>query len=172
MLYIDGISLNKIILELEKDIKGKSVNKIVQNNALAITLNFGKQRFIISCFPSLSLCYLSDIKEDNLLDEQTSFLLNLKKYITNSTLVSIKQLGYDRILSFSFTKLNELGEIKQYKLYFEMMGKHSNLILTDIENKIISSIKPFILEKILNGFYLKVLNIFHLFLQKNFNQQI
>ena len=80
MLYLDGISLNKIKTELETSLKGKGVNKVVQTSSLAVSINFGKQRFILSCFPSLSLCYLSDTKEDNLLEENSSFALNLKKY--------------------------------------------------------------------------------------------
>ncbi|MGL5000687.1 MAG: Rqc2 family fibronectin-binding protein [Cetobacterium sp.] len=147
MLYLDGISLNKIKDELEHSLKGKSVNKIVQNSSLAITLNFGKQRFILSCFPSLSLCYLSDTKEENLLEENSSFSLNLKKHIIGSNLISIKQTGLDRVLIFSFSKLNELGELKVYNLYFEMMGKHSNLILTDRNNKVLDSIKRFSIEE-------------------------
>lgn len=147
MLYLDGISLNKIKTELETSLKGKGVNKVVQTSSLAVSINFGKQRFILSCFPSLSLCYLSDTKEDNLLEENSSFALNLKKYIVGSTLISINQLGYDRILIFTFSKLNELGEVKIYNLYFEMMGKHSNLILTTKENKVLDSIKRFSIEE-------------------------
>lgn len=147
MLYLDGISLSKIKIELENSLKGKGVNKVVQTSSLAVSINFGKQRFILSCFPSLSLCYLSDTKEDNLLEENSSFALNLKKHIVGSTLISIDQLGYDRILVFTFSKLNELGEVKVYNLYFEMMGKHSNLILTTKENKVLDSIKRFSIEE-------------------------
>ncbi|MGL5089257.1 MAG: Rqc2 family fibronectin-binding protein, partial [Cetobacterium sp.] len=147
MLYLDGISLNKIKDELQSSLKGKSVNKVVQNSSLAITLSFGKQRFILSCFPSLSLCYLSDTKEDNLLEENSTFSLNLKKHIVGSNLLSIKQTDLDRVLIFTFSKLNELGELKIYNLYFEMMGKHSNLILTDKDNKVLDSIKRFSIEE-------------------------
>lgn len=147
MLYIDGISLNKIKDELESTLKGKGINKITQTSSLAISMNFGKQRLIFSCFPSLSLCYLSNQKEDNLLDESTTFSLNLKKYLGGSSLISINQIGFDRILIFKFSKLNELGEVKTFNLYFEMMGKHSNLVLTDSNNKVIDSIKRFSLEE-------------------------
>lgn len=147
MLYLDGISLNKIKDELEASLKGKSVNKIVQTSSLAVTINFGKLRFVLSCFPALSLCYLSNTKEDNLLEENSSFSLNLKKHIVGATLLSIKQIDFDRILVFTFSKLNELGEIKIYNLYFEMMGKHSNLILTDKDNKVLDSIKRFSIEE-------------------------
>lgn len=147
MLYLDGISLSKIKTELEVNLKGKSSNRIVQTSSLAISINFGKQRLILSCFPSLPLCYLSNTKEENLLEESNSFSLNLKKYIVGSTLLSIKQVGFDRILIFTFSKLNELGEIKTFNLYFEIMGKHSNLILTDKNNKVIDSIKRFSIEE-------------------------
>lgn len=147
MLYIDGISLNKIKDELETTLKGKGVNKIIQTSSLAISMNFGKQKLIFSCFSSLPLCYLSNQKEDNLLDENTTFSLNLKKQISGSSLISIEQIGFDRILVFKFSKLNELGEVKIFNLYFEMMGKHSNLVLTDSNNKVIDSIKRFSLEE-------------------------
>lgn len=147
MLYLDGISLNKIKEELEASLKGKSVNKVVQTSSLAVTINFGKLKFVLSCFPALSLCYLADKKEDNLLEENSSFSLNLKKHIVGATLLSIAQIDFDRILVFTFSKLNELGEIKVYNLYFEMMGKHSNLILTDKENKVLDSIKRFSIEE-------------------------
>lgn len=147
MLYLDGISFNKIKDELLISLKGKSVSKIVQTSTLAISMSFGKQTLIFSCFPSLPLCYLSNIKEDNNLENTSTFSLNLKKLITGSTLTSIKQDGYDRVLIFTFSKLNELSEIKSYSLYFEIMGKHSNLILVDKDNKVIDSIKRFSLEE-------------------------
>lgn len=147
MLYLDGISLNKIKGELEGSLLNKSINKITQTSALAITLNFGKIPFIISCFPSLPLCYISNTKEENILEDSSNFSLNLKKYLLGASLISIKQIGFDRILVFTFSKVNELGEVKTFKLFFEIMGKHSNLILTDKENKIIDSIKRFSLEE-------------------------
>lgn len=141
MLYLDGISLNLLREELKKILVGKSINKIVQTSSLVLNLNFGKERLILSALPSLPLCYLSDIKEDNIMEENTSFSLNLKKNILGSSLIDIEQSGFDRILIFSFSKLNELGEVKKFKLIFEIMGRHSNIILTDFNFKILTSLK-------------------------------
>lgn len=80
-------------------------------------------------------------------NENSNFLTLLRKYIGNAELLDIKQLGYDRILKFVFSKLNELGEIKKYYLYFEIMGKHSNVFLVDEDEKIISLLKKFSLEE-------------------------
>lgn len=147
MFYLDGLSLSKITDELNKELVGKSINKVTQTSSLAISLNFGKTTFIFSCFPTFPICYISNSKEENFLEETTSFSLNLKKYINGSTLLKLEQLELDRILIFTFSKLNELGEVKVYKLFFEIMGKHSNLILTDGKNSIIDSLKRFSLEE-------------------------
>lgn len=147
MFYLDGLSLSKITDELQKELVGKNINKVSQTSSLAVSLNFGKATFIFSCFPTFPICYISDSKEENFLEETTSFSLNLKKYINGSTLNKLEQLELDRILIFTFSKLNELGEIKIYKLFFEIMGKHSNLILTDNKNCIIDCLKKLSLEE-------------------------
>ncbi|MGX6591579.1 Rqc2 family fibronectin-binding protein [Cetobacterium ceti] len=147
MLYIDGISLNKIAKELREELLNKKIGKIVQTSSLAITLSFGKTNFVVSAFPNLSLAYISEKKEDNFLEENTGFCLNLRKHLLGSTLLDVEEINFDRILVFHFSKLNELGVINHYKLYFEPMGKHSNIILTDKNNKIIDLIKRFSLEE-------------------------
>ena len=147
MLYLDGISLSKIKDELKACLQNKRVGKIFQNSTLSLSLHFGKTPLFFSCNPSLPICYINEDREENFLEENSNFLLLLRKYLLNSALVDIEQLGFDRILKFHFSKLNELGEIKNYFLYFEIMGKYSNIILTDNENKIISLLKKFSLEE-------------------------
>lgn len=147
MLYLDGISLSKIKDELKACLQNKRVGKIFQNSTLSLSLHFGKIPLFFSCNPSLPICYINEDREENFLEENSNFLLLLRKYLLNSALVDIEQLGFDRILKFNFSKLNELGEIKNYFLYFEIMGKYSNIILTDNENKIISLLKKFSLEE-------------------------
>ena len=50
-------------------------------------------------------------------------------------------MGLERILCFELEHLNELGDLSRKKMYVEIMGKHSNIIFTDENNKIIDSIK-------------------------------
>ncbi len=146
MFYLDGISLEKIKNEFEKEILGKKIGKISQETALSVTLNFGRTSLVFSCASSFPICYLSEEKSQKL-DIQFNFLLSLRKYFSNSALIKIEQLGLDRVLIFHFKKMNELGEVKIYKLYFELMGKHSNLIITDEKNKILDLLKRFSLEE-------------------------
>lgn len=145
MLYLDGISISKVKNELKNTLQRKRVGKIFQNSALSLSLYFGKTSLFFSCNPSLPICYINEEKEENLVNESSNFLILLRKYLVNSELIDIEQIGFDRILRFKFLKLNELGERKEYYLYFEIMGKHSNLILVDEENKIVSLLKKFTL---------------------------
>ncbi|NME36601.1 MULTISPECIES: NFACT family protein [Fusobacterium] len=147
MFYLDGISLSKIKIELEENLTSKKIGKIFQNSSLSLTLHFGKKALFFSCNPSLPICYINEDKEENFLEENSSFLLLIRKYLINSALIKIEQLGFDRILKFSFSKINELGEIQNNFLYFEIMGKYSNVILTDKDNKIISVLKKKSLEE-------------------------
>ncbi|MBP6323067.1 MAG: NFACT family protein, partial [Fusobacteriaceae bacterium] len=136
MLYLDGISLNKIKKEFENELLGKKVGKISQDSELSISLIFGKLSLVLSCNQSLPIAYLSQDKTDSI-NENFGFLLSLKKYLLNAQLLKIEQLGLDRILCFHFAKMNELGEINHYKLYFEIMGRHSNIIIVDSRNNIL-----------------------------------
>ena len=147
MLYLDGISLSKIKEELKENLQGKRVGKIFQNSTLSLSIYFGKTSLFFSCNPSLPICYINEDKEENMAKENSNFLVLLRKYIGNSELIDITQLNFDRILKFHFLKLNELGEMKKYYIYFEIMGKHSNVILVDEDNKIISLLKKFTLEE-------------------------
>ncbi len=56
--------------------------------------------------------------------------------------MEISQKDSERIIEISLETLNELGFTVSKKLIFEIMGKHSNIILVDMTTgKIIDSIK-------------------------------
>ena len=143
MLYIDGISLSKIKEELKKSLEGKRINRIFKNNEYTISIHFGKIELLLSCIPSLPICYITRSKEQPILDIASSIISNLRKHLMNAMLTDIEQLGFDRILVFHFSRINELGEIKKYKIYFECIGKLSNVIFTDEENKVLDTLKKF-----------------------------
>ena len=143
MLYIDGISLSKIKEELKKSLEGKRINRIFKNNEYTISIHFGKIELLLSCIPSLPICYITKSKEQPILDIASSIISNLRKNLMNAMLTDIEQLGFDRILVFHFSRINELGEIKKYKIYFECIGKLSNVIFTDEEDKVLDTLKKF-----------------------------
>ena len=146
MFYIDGISLNKIKDELKENLLGKKINKITKNTEVSLSIYFGKTELIFSCNPSFPICYIADSKE-SVLENTAGLAANMKKHLLNAMLTDIQQLRFDRILCFKFAKINELGEIKNYSIYFEIMVKYSNFIFADENDKIIDLLKRFSLEE-------------------------
>jgi predicted ribosome quality control (RQC) complex YloA/Tae2 family protein len=55
--------------------------------------------------------------------------------------LSIRQQGLERVIAIQFENLNELGDVVQKSLMVEIMGKHSNIIFVDENNRIVDSIK-------------------------------
>lgn len=141
MLYIDGVSLNIVKEELKKELVNKKINRIFKNNEYSISLHFGKTELLFSSMPNLAICYINQNKEKPILDISSSIISNLRKHLMNAMLIDIEQLGFDRILVFHFSKINELGELKKYYIYFECLGKASNFIFCDEEHRVIDSLK-------------------------------
>ena len=146
MFYIDGVSLSKIKEELKNDLVGKRINKITKNTETSLSIYFGKIELVFSCNATFPICYITNSKE-GVLEQNSGLVANMKKHLINATLVEIEQLGFDRILVFRFSRINELGEIKKFNIYFEIMGKYSNFIFTDENQVIIDVLKRFSLEE-------------------------
>lgn len=146
MLYFDGLSISKLKEELQGALIKRKVTRIVQYSPQSLSIFFGKVNFYLTSSNNNSLCYVSDRKEVPPV-KQLQFSLGLKKYLGGAILNSIEQDELDRTLIFSFSKLNELGERKNFNLIFEMIGKHSNIILTDDNYIILDQQKKFFLSE-------------------------
>jgi predicted ribosome quality control (RQC) complex YloA/Tae2 family protein len=65
----------------------------------------------------------------------------LRKHIENGRIVDITQPGLERIIRFDVEHLDEMGDLRRKTLIVEIMGKHSNIIFCDEQDRIIDSIK-------------------------------
>lgn len=100
----------------------------------------GAIKLYISANPSYPRIYFSNEKIENP-NEPPMFCMLLRKHLGSGKIRSIYQLGFERILVFEIECKNELMEITTKKLIVEIMGKHSNIILTNSDDVIIDSIK-------------------------------
>ena len=65
----------------------------------------------------------------------------LRKHLTGGKIISIESEDFERIVVIEVESLTELGELLKKKLIIEIMGKHSNIILLNHEDKILDSMK-------------------------------
>ena len=143
-MAFDGIVISNLSYELHSNLVGGRISKISmpEENELIFTIknNAKTYRLFISASASLPLIYLTDINKPAP-KVAPAFLMLLRKYIGSAKITNIFQMGLERILCFELEHLNELGDLSHKKMYVEIMGKHSNIIFTDENNKIIDSIK-------------------------------
>lgn len=143
-MAFDGIVTACMAYELRTKLLDARINKIAQPeiDELLLTIKSGKlqYRLLISASASLPFIYLTDT---NKLSPMTApnFCMLLRKHIQNGRIIGITQPGLERILDFEIEHLNELGDLCTKHLIVEIMGKHSNIIFCDDNQKIIDSIK-------------------------------
>ena len=70
-----------------------------------------------------------------------TFCMLLRKHINNGRITDITQPKLERIIRFEIEHLDELGDLCKKYLVVEIMGKHSNIIFCNENNRIIDSIK-------------------------------
>jgi predicted ribosome quality control (RQC) complex YloA/Tae2 family protein len=135
---IDGLLLNKSIREAKK-FEGQKIRNIYQpvNDEVLLQLQNGFLLFVLKN-PS----YLISLDEKpNMPDTPQNFSMFLRKRIKNAKINKIEQLGLDRIGYIDLSVIDETFELRNYKLYFELMGRNSNILLVDEKNKILDALK-------------------------------
>ncbi len=143
-MAFDGITIANIVSELEKNLSGGRIYKIAQPESdellLTIKNNGAQYRLLLSADASLPLIYLTQTNKPGPMTAP-GFCMLLRKHLQNARILSITQPGLERIIQLTLEHLNELGDLCRKKLIVEVMGKHSNIIFCDDQDRIIDSIK-------------------------------
>ena len=143
-MAFDGFCIKRITKEYNDLFTDGRISKIIQPNNFDIILVIKKEKDTYNLFasanPSMSYTYL--VKDKGEAPQVAlNFCMVLRKYIANGKILSVKQKGNERIITFEIEHLDEMGDRSVKKLIFELMGKHSNIILTDEKDNILDSIK-------------------------------
>ncbi len=142
-MAIDGIILNSTIIELQRLIGAKIAKiHVPRKDETIFQLKKEKDAYklIISANANDCRINLTDLQKENPMSAPP-FCMVLRKYLLNGRIVSIEQMSLERVALITILSADEMGELKNYKLYAELMGKHSNIILCDQAGKILDSIK-------------------------------
>lgn len=66
----------------------------------------------------------------------------LRKHLAGARLINARLLGFERACELEFDAYDEMGFKSKKYIVCEIMGKYSNLILTDCDKKILAVLKP------------------------------
>ena len=133
-MAFDGLFIHSLLNDVKPKIVNSRLSKIYQPFEQDLVLTFRKDRkniqLLLSANAQYPRFYITEQTIANP-DKAPTFVMVLRKYLEGSILQSIDQLGVDRIVNFSFSNRNELGDQVQLVLSLELMGRHSNVILYD-----------------------------------------
>lgn len=143
-MALDGIILSKVKEDLDAHLP-MHINKINSTSSTEVIFNvhsdYKRTNLVISLHSVYNHISLSNENYSDY-EEPSTFVMVLRKHLTNGIITSIEQYNYDRYLLLNIKSLNELYDEKEYILSVELMGKYANLILVDkSDNKIIDALK-------------------------------
>lgn len=143
-MALDGIFLYHLKNEISDFAVDSRVDKIHQPSRDEIVLTLrsreGNRRLLISCNADSARIHFTDYPPENP-PKPPMFCLLLRKRLTGAWITSIEQEDLERVLKIHFSGTDELGDKTNYSLIVEIMGRYSNIIFVDADNKIIDAVK-------------------------------
>ncbi len=142
-MAFDGIFFTSLVKELREHLIERRIEKINQHSDKIISLSFSRLKQIrlhISIEAENPFLAFSKDKLPNP-EQAPMFCMLLRKHLGGGIVKDIRQLQGDRIILFEFASLNEMKDREKKYLIVEIMGRHSNLILTDDEMNVLDSLK-------------------------------
>ncbi len=143
-MAFDAITMKALVCELGENIIDGRIDKIHQPERDEIVLHIRTRednfRLVLSASAAHPRIHFTKYSKKNPVSAPM-FCMLLRKHMGSGKITGIEQCGFERILKISVESYNELGDLTTKYLIVEIMGRHSNIILTDEKFKIIDSIK-------------------------------
>lgn len=156
----DTLTLNALAKELNEALRGARIDKIYQPESDEVTFLLRAENcnklLVVSANPSVPRLYLSTQKKENPINAP-AFCMLLRKHLTSSRIQRVQLHANDRIIRITCIGKNEMIDEVELHLYFEYMGRYSNLIVTNADGKILDVLRRVSLDctrsrKLLPGF--------------------
>lgn len=144
-MTLDGLTLHTVVRELQHKILQAKVQKVLMPAREEIVLQLysatgGNMRLSISADAGDCAIYLTKTAKQNP-KTAPSFCMFLRKYLMGALVASIEQNGLNRVVIITFHAKDELMQPVTLRMIVEIMGKYSNIILTNEQGKILDSIR-------------------------------
>ena len=143
-MALDGLFLFKLKEQLSKELTDSRVEKIYQPSkeelVFVMRSRQGAKKLYFNCRADGARVHLTEQNFINPANPPMLCML-LRKKFGSARLEAITQNGFERVLCFHFTALNDFGDRVHLQAICEIMGRYSNLIFVDEEGNIIDSVK-------------------------------
>ena len=129
----DAFTLRLNAAELNAALSGGRINKVNQpeKDEVSLLIYTGKNTVKLILNANASDCgvYFCDDEKDNPL-VAPNFCMLLRKHLQGAEITGVSLVGFERILALRFRCVSDFTQAER-TLYAEIMGKYSNLVLTE-----------------------------------------
>lgn len=140
----DGILTHFMAKELTEILGGGRIGKIYQLGKDTVTMqiraNGENYRLLVSSNAASPRIHLTAKQYENP-ETPPVFCMLLRKHLSGALIRRIYTQGFERIVVMEADATDELGDRSIKKLIVEIMGRHSNIMLLNRDDKIIDAIK-------------------------------
>ena len=141
---MDALCLSAVCREVEPAVLGGRIDKIYQPSRDEILLQIrgraGSCRLLLSANPSRPRLQLTDLPRENPA-EPPMFCMLLRKYLAGGKILALRQPPMERLAELVVEAANEMGDKVRRRLVLEAMGRRTNLLLLDGEDRIVDCLR-------------------------------
>ena len=141
---MDALCLSAVLRETEGAVVGGRIDKIHQPSRDEILLHIrgqgGPCRLLLSANPSRARIQLTALPRENPA-EPPMFCMLLRKYLAGGKILALRQPPMERLAELVIEGTNEMGDKVPRRLILEAMGRRTNLILLDGEDRIVDCLR-------------------------------
>ncbi len=132
---LDAVCLTGVVRELREALLDLRIEKVQQpaRDQVILTLR-GNRRLLLCAGASQARVHLTALGRENPA-QPPMFCMLLRKHLTGGRLTAIDQPPAERVVILTVSMVDELGEPGRRRLVAECMGRRSNLILLDGEDR-------------------------------------
>ncbi len=139
-MALDSITLSYLLKELHPLLIGTRIDKIQQpeKEEVHLLLRSAGQNFrlLLNAGSTAPRIHITEKAKKNPASPPM-FCMILRKHLEGGKIIDICQTGLERVVTLTIQNYNDRGDLQNYHLHLEIMGKHSNLILVDPATNVI-----------------------------------
>ena len=139
---MDGLTLGFTAREIDRCIAGGRLDKSTQpeKDAIVLLVRAGSTNYklLLCASPNNARLHFTNQSFSNPL-EPPMFCMLLRKQLMSGRVTAVRQIAGDRVIHIDIDTVDEMGDHVLRRLILEIMGRHSNLILTDGEGRILEA---------------------------------
>ncbi len=140
---LDGISSHILADELNQKLAGARIDRIYQPSRFEVYIlvrsNSENYKLLLSCDPQSPRVQITRYMKENP-QMPPNFCMLLRKHLSGARILSISCPDFERIIRIDISTTDELHDTSVKTLVIEMMGRYSNIIFLNQDNRIIDAV--------------------------------